>query len=466
MTLVPKLRDSQDIIEANPSIKELIQTPQEQAYVDGMASQHFRSEDDGEAKTMGSVIYSESCAGPIEALELIADKLGKSDAADREVFLEKGAPASAMLPFAKYYLVPGIKGKSRIVSVNDLSDEQIVTLKPSPKGTPSIVITESEAPAKALQDVDYATVIVGPAVRNGVDGQTIWAMHAGFPAPQIPIQREADNRTPSKDSDGRMMVPKETGWRYGDRLTIAEIKAKLGSDIFISVESDPVSDDKDKLQQASDTTRAAIKELLETPLEGRYFIDKGAGGLLGVEVDLPNENLDFGGINYVRKPEMHVSLISAQTKLEKLVKANDAGREAVIALISEGMVLDDATIASIRLKGPSNKQSYEAAKAALAKAAEGINFKVILKDEFRRAEKGEARSVIQMCDVEGAEAFYRQLETLLGLPEGTFKDVPFHVTLYTGADGQGIGIVSQEQLGQLTTPVGGESLTELKSKLS
>lgn len=216
-----------------PSIKALIPTEEEQRYVNGMTDQHFRSENDPEAKTMGSCIYSETCPDALHALELVADKLGKDDSKDREFFKAQGAPESCLLPFARYYAVEGIRGKSRIVSVKDLEDDTKITLKPSPKGTPSLIIPESRAPEAALKDVNYATVICGPAQDR--EGFTVWTMHAGHPAPLIPIQKDEEGK-PVKDAEGRMVVPEDTGWKYGDEIPVSEVRAKLGEDIFISIE--------------------------------------------------------------------------------------------------------------------------------------------------------------------------------------------------------------------------------------
>jgi len=221
-----------DIIAEYPSISALIQTEEERKYIDGITVQHFKSENDPNTNNIGSCIYSESCPDALNVLELIADKLGKDDSKDREFLMQKGAPQSCMLPFAKYYSVNGIRGKCRIVSVKELSDSTLVTLVPSPKGTPSLVISAKDAPESALREVDYATVIVGPA--DGREGETIWTMHAGHPAPLIPIQKNTEN-VPLRDDQGRMVVPETTGWKYGDQIPISDVKSKLGEDVFISI---------------------------------------------------------------------------------------------------------------------------------------------------------------------------------------------------------------------------------------
>lgn len=233
-------RSSADALRDYPSIAELVQTEDEKAYVNGMTAQHFKSEKDPETKTMGSCFYTESCPDSWGALELVADKLGKDDKADREKLVAAGTPQSSLLPFCRYYMIEGIRGKSRVVSVKELKDDQTVTLVKSPKGTPSLVIPESESPASALQDVTYGTVIVGPEKRNmdgkEVEGKAIWTMHAGHPVPMVPVQKNPDGSPARDEADKSLRVPDDFGWKYGDKLTVARIKEKLGEDAFVSIQ--------------------------------------------------------------------------------------------------------------------------------------------------------------------------------------------------------------------------------------
>ncbi|MBD3330621.1 hypothetical protein GF354_03780 [Candidatus Peregrinibacteria bacterium] len=229
-------KSSEEILESYPAIKDHVSTSEEREYVDGIVSQHFVSKTDPDTRTMGSCFYKESCPDAMHALELIADKLESGDdSADREFFQSQGTPASALAPFAKYYKVP-VQGKSKIVSVAELPDEQMVELKPSPKGTPSLVITEADAPQSALEDVNYGTVITGPRDFNDPDkGHTIWTMHAGYPINPVPIEKGADGQ-PVRDSEGRMIIISSTGWKYGDKISVSEVKQNLGEETFISIE--------------------------------------------------------------------------------------------------------------------------------------------------------------------------------------------------------------------------------------
>lgn len=238
-------RNIEETLATYPNIAKLVQTEGERKWVDGITEQHFKSENDPEAKSIGSCVYSESCPDAYGMLELAADRLGGDDSQDRQKLLAKGAPASALAPFARYYMVEGIRGKSRIVPISAMSDDTVVTLIKSPKGAPSLVIEESKVPAQYLQDVNYATIIAGPekrmvsVVENGQtvekeeDGLTVWTMHAGHPVPMVPIER--GEKGPVRAEDGSVRVPDSFGWKYDDKLTVAQVREKMGPDAFISI---------------------------------------------------------------------------------------------------------------------------------------------------------------------------------------------------------------------------------------
>jgi hypothetical protein len=84
--------------------------------------------------------------------------------------------------------------------------------------------------------------------------------------------------------------------------------------------------------------------------------------------------------------------------------------------------------------------------SAVAKAKRGLDFDVILRDEFWMVVKGRAQSIIQMCDIAGAAEFYARL---------SIEQPPLHVTLFTVGDRRGIGIDSEEELHRRGTPVTG-----------
>lgn len=233
-------KSSKEIIAEYPAIAEIVQGDEEIAYLEGIGKQHFKSEKDAKTSTgIGSCIYEESCGSPFEALELIADKIGKDDAPDREKLIKKGASPSAFTGFLKYYMLEGIKGKSRVINADRLPSDTKVKLVMSAKGLPSLVVKESEVPQEALADVDYGTVIIGPAKRKKmVDGKeveevgsTTWTMHAGYPMPFLTNQLDDENdvnSTQTKDENGKFRLADSFGWKYGNEFTAAEVIKKFG----------------------------------------------------------------------------------------------------------------------------------------------------------------------------------------------------------------------------------------------
>lgn len=91
-------------------------------------------------------------------------------------------------------------------------------------------------------------------------------------------------------------------------------------------------------------------------------------------------------------------------------------------------------------------------------------FRVRLGEELRRAKKGEAETIIKMCDVDGIEEYLRKVESALGLESSSIEHPPTHTTVYTLENGQGIGIANQQQLDELTTVLSPEEANELREK--
>lgn len=176
-------------------------------------------------------------------------------------------------------------------------------------------------------------------------------------------------------------------------------------------------------------------------LDGTFREDKG-GALLKVELPTLQPKIEFGGKTMVLKPEFHVTLVGFAAKLDKRFKDAAAARGEKV----------------------SNSLAAERVAAALKTAAEGLQFKVQMGTETRHAVKGEAETIIRMCDVEGMSEYFSRVAAALGLPEGSIEAPPTHVTVYTLENGQGIGIPNQEQLQALTTVLSEEELAELRAK--
>lgn len=177
----------------------------------------------------------------------------------------------------------------------------------------------------------------------------------------------------------------------------------------------------------------------EESLVGQFREEKG-GALLGVELPPLQPTIEFGGKTYVLKPETHVTMVGFGAKLDKKCKEAAAARGEAI----------------------SNSVAAERVKAALQKSAEGLTFTIRLSPETRKAKKGEAETIIKMCEVDGLVEYLQRVTVELGLPDGAIELPPTHATVYTLENGQGVGISTQQQLLELTTPLTLEELTELR----
>lgn len=89
---------------------------------------------------------------------------------------------------------------------------------------------------------------------------------------------------------------------------------------------------------------------------------------------------------------------------------------------------------------------------AIERAARNLAFTITLRHELWHMREKERRSVIRMCDVDGAEEFFARLESELQTP---IERPPYHVTLYTIGTLRGIGIASRAELERL-----GEEIAE------
>jgi len=162
---------------------------------------------------------------------------------------------------------------------------------------------------------------------------------------------------------------------------------------------------------------------------------EGAGALIKIEIPNLPESIDAFGKKWTKKPEFHVTLVGFAAKLDKVCKERF---------------------------GVSNSEAKTKAQEILQQAAEGVQFSVALKDEYKLVERGEDRTVIQLCDVVGMEEFFQTIEKLVGV---AVERPPSHTTLYTGENGQAIGLPTQAKLDELAKPLDGEKLVELKTQM-
>ena len=86
------------------------------------------------------------------------------------------------------------------------------------------------------------------------------------------------------------------------------------------------------------------------------------------------------------------------------------------------------------------------------RAADSIDFGVTLHDEYYLLTEGDARTIVQMCTVSGADEFFLEVERDLG---SAVPRRPFHVTLFAINTGKGIGLASQDELNALGSRIEG-----------
>lgn len=95
---------------------------------------------------------------------------------------------------------------------------------------------------------------------------------------------------------------------------------------------------------------------------------------------------------------------------------------------------------------------------AIKHAARNLAFSITLRDELWQMREKEIRTVVRMCDVDGAEEFFARLESELQTP---IERPPYHVTLYTIGTPRGIGIATRAELERL-----GEEIAERDALMS
>lgn len=198
----------------------------------------------------------------------------------------------------------------------------------------------------------------------------------------------------------------------------------------------------------ADVTRKELQNTAEkkdkNQNEGSEAVFRGdqGGALLGVEIPFLQPQIEFQGKTFIVKPEFHVTMVGFAAKLDKRYKEAAKARGETV----------------------SNSQAAEKVKEALNGAAEGMTFRVQLGEELRRATKGEAETIIKMCDVDGIEEYLHKVESALDLESGSIEHPPTHTTVYTLENGQGIGIANQQQFNELTTVLSPEEADGLRKK--
>jgi hypothetical protein len=144
--------------------------------------------------------------------------------------------------------------------------------------------------------------------------------------------------------------------------------------------------------------------------------------------------LTLAGQEWLAKSELHCTLVSAKRVCSAIVQATGHSEaEAQTTLLG-----------SIR-----NFLEHTQLEQADLK----------LTDDYRFVAKEDRRSIVRMVKLPSIEALFVQLRRDLNLQIPT---QPTHITLFTGGDGRGIGINSNEELTDITKAMTADELAELK----
>lgn len=178
---------------------------------------------------------------------------------------------------------------------------------------------------------------------------------------------------------------------------------------------------------------------LSSNIKGEFYIHAEWGGALldvGESMDELPETVQLRAEEFIKKEEFHVTFVGDIRQLYGFVDVDAEDEDSV-----------EAGRAQI--------------KDAMTQAADGLVFDISLKDEFKVVRREERRTIVQMCDVSAMDEFYSRLEGLLGIPEQTIERPPAHITLYTGEDGKGIGLFTQEHVDDLAEDIPAEEVLKL-----
>jgi len=149
---------------------------------------------------------------------------------------------------------------------------------------------------------------------------------------------------------------------------------------------------------------------------------RGGGAIVHFDHAQIPDVIRFAGADWRAKREFHVTLFTAKT-----IRALTSSEDDVIK-----------------------------------RAARRLTFGVTLRDEVWQVREGVMRSIIRMCDVDGAEELFTRLEAEL---HTTIERPPYHVTLYTIGTLRGIGLHTHEDLQRCGERIEGLEREALRSAI-
>jgi hypothetical protein len=173
--------------------------------------------------------------------------------------------------------------------------------------------------------------------------------------------------------------------------------------------------------------RRSSGEPWERPFDGT--VNRSGGGLLVQLEDFPTiaSTIELGGDRFKAKKEFHVTLVGS-------------GRAEELAKGKSDAAVDDA----------------------IDTAVEGRRFAIRLLEEGWRLSRVRERTIILLCEVDGAEEFFTRLEQNLGR---SIERPPYHVTLYMAASQKGIGLATRKELERKGRRLSADEMEELRRQI-
>lgn len=148
--------------------------------------------------------------------------------------------------------------------------------------------------------------------------------------------------------------------------------------------------------------------------EGTILLPISKGSLI-----LPSQSLLLDGMEFSQKPELHITLVGR--KIGQTLVAAGSGKGLVFGAIRE---LAAQMAWSILRSGRFVQLHKE-------KPVEGSSKTI------------NARSIVELVDLPGASDFFKELSQIAG---SEITPPPFHITIYTNTDPEGIGVSSEADL--------------------
>lgn len=149
-----------------------------------------------------------------ELLERAIKQRGSLDGDDREKLIELGVSPEALMVQCRYLKVE-TKGELGMAKINELpADTKVKVIRTKP-GVPCSLVVESDS----FPEVEFGTIVIGPNEKEKEEDpepstkEMIWTVHPGLPV-----------RPASEDI-----------WPEGSELSVQEVIAKLGENIYINV---------------------------------------------------------------------------------------------------------------------------------------------------------------------------------------------------------------------------------------